>query len=111
MVKPIRITTEDGKEYTLEFSRKTVSIAEDAGFSLKDISAKPMSSVTTLFHCAFLKNHPYMTSRETERILFEELGGIGNLPEGMIERLMELYAAPFESTTDGLKNVKARVEL
>lgn len=93
-VKPIIIrNTEDNTEYTLEFSKESVKFAESRGFRVEDIDAYPMTKVPEFFFYAFRMHHPKIARDKTDKILFEELGGI---PNGMIERLAELYMQPFE---------------
>lgn len=93
-VKPITIKdTKDGNTYTLEFNRESVKFAEDRGFRLEDVGSFPMTKLPEFFFYAFRMHHPKMSKANTDKILFEELNGI---PEGMIERLIELYNQPFE---------------
>lgn len=97
MVKPIIIkNTEDGVEYTLEFNRESVKFAEMRGFKIDDLGEYPMTKIPELFFYAFRMHHKNVSREKTDKILFEELGGI---PEGMLERLAELYAQPFEALT------------
>lgn len=109
---PIVLTAEDGKEYTLQFNRKSVIYAENNGFTLEDLSdGKYMSGVSNLFFYAFRMHHPYMTHEQTDRILFDEMGG---LPEGMIERLGALYAEPYNAlipSEDAGKNSRWAVKM
>ena len=94
MTTPIRFKTSDDKEYVLEFSRKTVSDAELAGFNLDELTTKPMTRISELFHYAFKMHQPWITKKETDRILAEEFHG---LKEDELVHLAELYSAPFES--------------
>ena len=111
-VKPMVIKDEEnGKEYTLEYSRKTVVKAEQAGLVVDLIESKLMTMTPILFWGAFLMHHPYMTREQTDKILFEGLGG---LKGEEMERLVELYVAPLESlvsTEDGANPRKMAVKL
>lgn len=111
MVKPIIIKSKD-TEYTLEFNRESVKFAESRGFMFEDVSNFPMSKIPELFFYAFRMHHKNVAREKTDKLLFEELGG---LPQGAIERLVELYCAPFESLTieEGAepKNSKWTVEM
>ncbi len=94
-VKPMVITdSESGREYTLEFSRKTVVKAEQAGLDVNQIESKSMTMIPLLFWGAFLMHHPHMTREQTDKILFDGLGGLSADEMG---RLGELFAAPFDS--------------
>ena len=92
-VSPMVIADPDtGREYTLEFSRKSVVKAEQAGLNINELESKSMTMVPLLFWGAFLMHHPAMTKEQTDKILFEGLGGL-RVEE--MERLGKLYAAPF----------------
>lgn len=93
-VEPIRLKYEDGTEYTLEFNRKSVAYAEQNGFSIEDVAGKLMTRVPELFHYAFRMHHPNMRKDQTDAILFNDLGGLSN---EQIEKLIELYGAPYET--------------
>lgn len=111
-VKPIIITMDDNTQYTLEFNRESIKFAEMRGFNVDDVALYPMTKLPELFFYAFRMHHKNVSREKTDKILFEELGGI---PEGMIERLAELYQAPFEVLSvvseDERKNSKVKVEM
>ena len=93
--KPMIITDpENGKEYTLEFSRKSVAKTEQAGLDINKMDSQSMTMIPLMFWGAFLMHHPYMTREQTDKILFDGLGGLN---EDELEYLGKLYAAPFES--------------
>lgn len=111
-IKPIVIKSKD-EEYTLEFNRESIKFAEARGFKVEDVSNYPMTKLPELFFYAFRMHHKNVARDKTDNILFEELGGI---PEGLLERLAELYMQPFEALTiveDGeeRKNSKWSVEM
>ena len=92
-MSPMIITDPDeGREYTLEYSRKTVAKAEQAGLDVNQIDSKTMTMVPILFWGAFLMHHPYMTREQTDKILFDGLGGLG---DEEMAYLGKLYAEPF----------------
>lgn len=112
-VKPIIIhDAENEVDYTLEFNRESVRFAEARGFDIDDVGKFPLTKIPELFYYAFRMHHKNVSREKTDRILFEELGG---LPEGAAERLGALYAVPFEalSNKDGnkAKNSKVTVEM
>lgn len=94
-LKPMVITDPDeGREYTLEYSRKTVSRVEQAGLDVNQIDTKSMTMIPLIFWGAFLMHHPHMTREQTDKILFDGLGGLN--PEEMAY-LGKLYAEPFQT--------------
>ena len=111
-VKPIIIHDgENGIDYTLEFNRESIRFAEARGFDIDDVGKYPMSKLPELFFYSFRMHHKNVSKEKTDRILFDDLGG---MPSGMAERLGALYAAPFEALTNGnegkAKNSKMTVE-
>ena len=112
-MKPIVLKAKD-TEYTLEFNRESVKFAEQRGFKFEDVRDFPMSKIPELFFYAFRMHHKNVARDKTDKIL-EELGG---LPEGFLERLIELYTAPFDFLTivseeegEERKNSKWTVEM
>ena len=94
-LKPMVISDpENGREYTLEFSRKSVVKAESAGLDVNALDSKSMTMIPLLFWGAFLMHHPHMTKDQTDKILFDGLNGLN---EEEMSYLGKLYAAPFES--------------
>ena len=94
-LKPMVITDQDeGREYTLEYSRKSVVKAENAGLDVNQLESKSMTMIPLLFWGAFLMHHPHMTREQTDKILFEGLGGLN---EEEMAHLGKLYAAPFQT--------------
>lgn len=85
---------ENGREYTLEFSRKTVAKTEQAGLDVNRLESASMTMIPILFWGAFLMHHPYMTKEQTDKILFNGLCG---LSDEEMEHLGKLYAAPFKT--------------
>lgn len=111
-IKPIKITTEDGKTYTLEFDRDSVLNAEENGFAIEEADRFPLSSTYKLIYFAFYKHHPEKSYEWVKNFIDEIFGGINGLPKGFMDRLGEMYASGYGSLSDGTsKNVKARVEL
>lgn len=101
-VKPIVLTdTETNEVYTLEFTRETVKFAQRNGFNIDDIDTKPFLAVPDLFYYAFRANHKFMTHEKTDKILYDDLGG---LPDGALERLAKLYYKPYESLLNSSEN-------
>ena len=94
-VKPMVIVDPDeGREYTLEYSRRTVAKVEQAGLDVNNIEAKSMTMIPLLFWGAFLMHHPHMTKEQTDKILFDGLGGLN---PSELEHLGKLFAEPFQT--------------
>ena len=110
-VKPIIIhDVDNGIDYTLEFNRETIKFAESRGFSMADVDRYPMTKLPELFWYAFRMHHMNVSRQKTDKIFFEDLGG---LSEEVGTRLGELYAVPYNALNGkGTgKNSKVTVEL
>ncbi|MCQ2544715.1 MAG: DUF5055 domain-containing protein [Lachnospiraceae bacterium] len=93
-IKPIIIRDNDTEtEYTLEFNRESVRFAESKGFVFEDLANYPMTKIPELFFYAFRMHHKNVARNQTDAIL-DKMNGI---PAGLLERLTELYAVPFET--------------
>lgn len=96
-VNPIVIRDkETGDVFTLEFDRESVKFAESRGFRIEDVGDFPMTKIPELFWYAFRKNHKRVSKEQAERIL----DMIGGLRPGLMERLGQLYALPFNALTN-----------
>lgn len=107
-VKPIIVTDDEtGIEYTLEFTRESVKFAESRGFKINDVADYPMSKIPELWFYAFRAHHKMVSRAKTDELL----DGLGGIPDGLLERLGELYAAPFSALTDGQTEENPRVSV
>ena len=92
--------TYEGKEYCLEYTRRSVEQMEKSGFVASDIETKPMTVLPALFRGAFLAHHRF---EKTEVIdaMFSKLTNkselIGKLAEMYNEPIMALVDEPEES--------------
>lgn len=101
MAEPLRFKTQNGREFVLEFNRRTVQLAEKGGFNIEKFDESMMNSIPELFFYAFKMHHAWIKKEETDRILFDEFCG---LKEDEIKQLIELYTAPYDAllnTTTG----------
>lgn len=86
------IFTYDGKEYKLEFTRRTVAEMERRGFLASSIVDKPMSNLPDLFAGAFLANHRYVK----RDVIDDIFNNITNKQE-LVGKLAEMYNEPLET--------------
>lgn len=82
-----------GKEFTLEYTRETVKQMEREGFVANDIITKPMNTLPKLFAGAFKAHHKYDAKQKD----IDEIFDLFSNKEALIEKLAEMYHAPFES--------------
>ena len=109
-ITPITLTDDNnGNVYVLEFDRASVKFAEARGFNTGAFdNGVNMSAIEELFFYSFRMHQPKLTTADTDIFLYEKLCG---MPEGMLERLLQLYMLPFDAlvqdteTGDTPKNV------
>lgn len=111
-VKPIVLRDQiSGDVYVLEFNRDSVKFAESRKFNIDDLtSTVNLSAIEELFFCSFRMHQPNKSKADTDKILYDRLGG---MPEGMLERLVNLYLIPFTTLVqdeDKAKNATMTVE-
>jgi hypothetical protein len=104
MAKQI-IFTYDGKEYTLEYTRRTIKQMEDEGFVARNIDDRPMTLLPALFAGAFKAHHRFVKTDVIDEIY-------AHMPnkEDLIGKLAEMYNEPIvslmEEPEDTAKNVE-----
>lgn len=89
-----------GKTYTLEYTRKTVSMMEKQGFKIHELADMPASMVPLLFHGAFLANHPNVKG-ETKEAIFSGLRQRSELVKVLVEMYVAAYDTLFDSEDEG----------
>lgn len=88
MAKQLNFTY-DGKNYTLEFTRRTVAEMEKKGFIASDITEKPMTTLPALFAGAFLAHHRFV-KEDIINDIYSKL----TKKEDLIGKLAEMYNEP-----------------
>lgn len=99
MAKQLNFTY-DGKDYTLEFTRRTVAEMEKKGFIASDITDKPMTTLPALFAGAFLAHHRFVKGDVIDNIyskLTKKEDLIGKLAEMYNEPILTLVEEPEEA--------------
>lgn len=99
MAKQLTFTYE-GKDYTLEFTRRTVAEMEKRGFIASDITDKPMTTLPALFAGAFLAHHRFVKEDIIDNIyskLTKKEDLIGKLAEMYNEPILTLVEEPEEA--------------
>jgi len=94
-----------GKEYTLEFTRKSIEIMERQGFVASDITDKPMTTLPTLFAGAFLAHHRYVK----KEVIDEIFSKIKNKQE-LISKLAEMYNEPILALVEEPEEDEGNIE-
>lgn len=89
-----------GKDYALEYNRKTVKQMEDRGFIASRVADAPMSVLPELFAGAFLANHKFERKEVIDEIYDKMLD-----KRALIDTLSQMYNETvnslFEETDEG----------
>lgn len=83
------------KEYTLAFTRASITKMEADGFVASDIGEKPMSRLPQLFAGAFLAHHPFV-KRETVNDILDHMKD----KQGLYASLGEMYGECIKALID-----------
>ena len=94
MSKQLQFTYKD-KEYTLEYTRRSVERMERNGFNATEMCDKPMTTLPALFAGAFIANHPWVK----QELINEIYSKMTNRQE-LIGKLSEMYNEPIEALLD-----------
>lgn len=103
MAKQLIFTFED-KEYTLEYTRRTVAEMEKKGFIASDITDKPMTTLPALFAGAFLAHHRFVKEDVINNI-YTKL----TKKEDLIGKLAEMYNEPIVALVEEPEEDKGNV--
>lgn len=87
--------TYKGKDYCLEYTRRSVELMEKNGFVASDIGDKPATTLPALFAGAFLANHRFVK----QEIIDEIYSKMTNKSE-LIGKLAEMYNEPIAALVD-----------
>lgn len=104
MSKQLNFTFE-GKDYVLEFTRRTVAEMERKGFVASEITDKPMSTLPALFAGAFLAHHRFV-KQEIIDTIFSKL----TKKEELIGKLAEMYNEPIMTLVEEPEDDKGNVD-
>ncbi len=85
-MKQITLKDENGKEYTLEYTKSVIMHMEKQGFSFEDFDKKPVLMTSMLVQGAFVKNHPSVKYEKIEKI-YQSLKN----KQAFLEKLTEMY--------------------
>lgn len=100
----IMLKNKEGKEYILEYNRQSVQQIERLGFSIEDVSKKPMTMFPLMFRGAFLKNCRYVKEKEINE-LYDKMTKKDELHSVLINMITECYETLTENEGDAEGNV------
>lgn len=103
MAKQLRFTY-NGKDYVLEYTRRTVAEMERMGFVAAEVETKPMSMLPALFQGAFMAHHR-REKKETIDAIFAHMTN----KDKLIEELVDMYSEPIVSMIEEPEESKGNV--
>lgn len=103
MAKQLNFTYKD-KEYTLEFTRRTVTEMERKGFIASEVDSKPMSTLPALFEGAFLAHH-----RFEKKEVIDDIFAHMTQKDELIGKLAEMYNEPIMTLVEEPEDSKGNV--
>ena len=104
MAKQLKFTYKD-VEYTLEYTRKTVTEMERKGFVASDVETKPMTTLPQMFEGAFLAHHRYV-----KKTLISEIYDKMTNKEELIGKLSEMYNEPILTLIEEPEDTEGNVD-
>lgn len=104
MSKQLRFTFE-GKDYVLEFTRKSVEQMERQGFIAADANDKPMTTLPTLFAGAFIANHRFVR-RDVIDAIYAKMPN----KQELIGKLAEMYNEPITALIEEPEETEGNVQ-
>lgn len=94
----------DGEKYTLEYNRKSIEMLEERGFSVEEMTKKPMKMLPLAFEGLFYKNH----SRVKKAFVDECYDNFSD-KEKLIEVIGEMLAESYETLTSNEGNIEWKI--
>lgn len=103
MAKQLKFTY-NGKDYVLEYNRRTVAEMERMGFVPAEVKTKPVSMLPALFQGAFMMHHR-REKKETIDAIFAHMTN----KDKLIEELVDMYSEPIVSMIEEPEESKGNV--
>jgi hypothetical protein len=99
MSMTIKINGDDGKAYTLAFTKRTINSLAESGFKIESCVDNPVVGVPKLFAGAFLRFHRTITNEQIDAIwatIADKEGFTKALVDMYAEQVNALFAEPGE---------------
>lgn len=90
----------NGKDYVLEYNRKSIEYIERQGFSISQLAEKPMLMLPMAFSGLFFKNHKNTRQSEIDEI-YDNFKNKDMLINTIAEMLNEAYSSLQDDNQEG----------
>lgn len=97
--------TYKGKDYVLEFTRRTIAEMERQGFEVEALTNKPITMIPALFQGSFLAHHRY-AKKEVIDDIFSHMKN----KEELFQKLISMYQEPFVSMLEEPEESEGNVD-
>lgn len=98
----------DGQKYVLEYTRESVALMERQGFSLEELSSKPMLMLPLAFQGLFYKNHRRVNKTFVDGV-YDKFEDKEKLLETIAEMLDECYSSLTDDNGDDKGNISWKI--
>ena len=95
----------DGEKYTLEYNREAIKILETQGFSISEMTVKPMIMLPLAFQGLFYKNH-----KKVKKSFIDECYDRFKDKDKLIEVIGEMLAETYDTLTSESEHEKGNLD-
>ena len=93
------------REYTLEYTRRTVRAMEEEGFNVQEMASKPMTMLPALFAGAFKAHHKFVKQDVIDEI-YRKMPN----KEALVGKLAEMYNDPISTLLEDPEDSEGKVD-
>ena len=101
----VQLFEKDGQKYVLEYTRESVALMERQGFSVEELTTKPMLMLPLAFQGLFYKNH-----RRVNKTFVDEVYDNFKDKEKLLEAIATMLEECYSSLTDNKEDDKGNID-
>lgn len=98
----------NGKDFVLEYNRKSIAFMEQQGFVVSELAQKPMLMLPKAFSGLFFKNHKNVKQTEIDEI-YDKFKDKEKLISTIAEMLSETYDSLQDDPEENSGNIEWKV--
>lgn len=102
MSMTIKIKGNDGKDYTLAFTKRTINSMAESGFKIEMCTENPEVGIPRLFAGSFLRNHRTITNAQVDAI-WDTIPEKEEFAKALVDMYAEQVNALFAEPEDDAK--------
>lgn len=93
------------EDYVLEYNRKAIAFIEGQGFSINDLTSKPMTMLPLAFTGLFYKNH-----KKVNQTIIDEIYDKFTNKDVLIATIAEMLTEAYNSLQDEPEDVEGNID-